>query len=699
MSLLFSSPKPSLSYREKIDHEKNHLSITSLKTFLDKTISKTSPKKSSNEVANKISNIISKMKIEPGQKEIEIDTLISFAKANINDEEDGMIYKNLLILFSTSNAKIVAILKKCYDKLVSINESSLANEIEWVMMIINSEDMYNYSFELGHLKDKDEIQLIKEYSIDPLTQSKEQDMKIAKEKSSKRESVHKRASLFGKDGSLFKKLNGNFVKFSSSIINSTGKTFERKTKKSATVICKESLLVKKRKISSEQHEREDNVIEDKIKPFMIDTVTKEEKEDSEKESPKGKIDIKIDTNIEDGNDNQEPIFNFESPLPSPTNRNPLTFVQSSSPKQHNKAGQSSQSELPVIALDNTGSSSIVAQTIFDTINFNLFEYVTKVGRENALFNISNALLERNDFFSFINSSRFRPFIDKIRLGYDYLVPYHNDLHAADVLQTTHLIINSTNIKAELDLTGLDICGLFLACIVHDFKHPGVNNTYLINASHPIAVRYNDVSVLEQFHISSAFKVLSKPNSNILSDISIEEYRIIRKRMIECVLATDMAKHTSSLNSLKAKLEMLKPLVLSTGNSFFELLVNYVPDNTKFDRQQEVLNYIIHCADISNTAKPFEVCKKWTSLVMEEFFKQGDKEKKEGLPVSFLCDREKTDIPKSQISFISNIIQPCFKVLEMMIPSCSIFCNNLEVNVDMWKRISKEKEKKPSMEVV
>ena len=58
MSLLFSSPKPSLSYREKLDHEKNHLSITSLKTFLDKTISKTSPKKSSNEVANKISNII-----------------------------------------------------------------------------------------------------------------------------------------------------------------------------------------------------------------------------------------------------------------------------------------------------------------------------------------------------------------------------------------------------------------------------------------------------------------------------------------------------------------------------------------------------------------------------------------------------------------------------------------------------------------
>lgn len=690
MSLLFSSPRASLNFREKIPHEKKHLSLLSLRSFLEKTISKSYPKKSSNEIANKISFIFSKLKIEKGQKEVEIQYVIEKSKMYVKEEEDGFIYKNLLILFSTSNAKILEILKKCKEKLKEINEYGLATDVEWAMMIINSEDMYNYSFELGHLKDKDEIQLIKEYSIDPLTQSKEQDMKIAKDLSTKRESIIKRGSILGREGiTLAKKFNGNFVKFTSSILNSSGKSFERKARKSATVICKESILGKKGKMGTLTNEKGGN-INDKdghnpvVQPFTFDDPKEKNREKAVKFS--------IEEETRGGEDeNDEPIFNFESPAQSPKKTNNISFVQASA--SHNRISTKSEGHGAVI--DSPVNCS-TESSIFDSLDFDLFDYVSKVGRESALYNISNILLERYDLFSFVSVSRFRTFIDKIRLGYDYLVPYHNDLHATDVLQTTHLIISSTNIKRELDLTSLDLCGLLLACIVHDFKHPGLNNTYLINACHPIAVRYNDISVLEQFHISSAFKVLSKPNSNILCELSKEEYRIIRKRMVECVLATDMAKHTSALNSLKAKLETLRPLVQSTGTTFFELLVNYVPDNTKFDRQQEVLNYIIHCADVSNTAKPFDICKKWTSLVMEEFFRQGDKEKLEKLPVSFLCDRDKTDIPKSQISFISNIILPCYKVLELMIPSCDVFIKNLENNIESWKRISQEeKERKVS----
>ena len=45
----------------------------------------------------------------------------------------------------------------------------------------------------------------------------------------------------------------------------------------------------------------------------------------------------------------------------------------------------------------------------------------------------------------------------------------------------------------------------IASLAHDLNHPGVNNTYLINNSDPIAIRQNDISPLEFYHASQAFK--------------------------------------------------------------------------------------------------------------------------------------------------------------------------------------------------
>ena len=58
------------------------------------------------------------------------------------------------------------------------------------------------------------------------------------------------------------------------------------------------------------------------------------------------------------------------------------------------------------------------------------------------------------------------------------MPYHNHLHAADVTQSTHLLLSSPAL-AEC-FTPLEIMAAILACAVHDVDHPGFTNQYLIN---------------------------------------------------------------------------------------------------------------------------------------------------------------------------------------------------------------------------
>ncbi|XP_072758368.1 dual specificity calcium/calmodulin-dependent 3',5'-cyclic nucleotide phosphodiesterase 1 isoform X6 [Anoplolepis gracilipes] len=230
------------------------------------------------------------------------------------------------------------------------------------------------------------------------------------------------------------------------------------------------------------------------------------------------------------------------------------------------------------------------------------------------------------------------FLGKVEEGYcRHRNPYHNNLHAADVAQTMHYILCQTGLMNWL--TDLEIFATLVAAIIHDYEHTGTTNNFHVMSGSDTALLYNDRAVLENHHISASFRILREDDSNILQNLSREEFREFRSLVIDMVLATDMSFHFQQLKNMKNLLSLAEPSV----------------DKSK------AVSLVLHCCDISHPAKRWDLHHRWTMQLLEEFFRQGDKERELGLPFSPLCDRNNTLVAESQIGFIEFIVEPSMQV--------------------------------------
>ncbi|XP_043361378.1 calcium/calmodulin-dependent 3',5'-cyclic nucleotide phosphodiesterase 1A isoform X7 [Dermochelys coriacea] len=230
------------------------------------------------------------------------------------------------------------------------------------------------------------------------------------------------------------------------------------------------------------------------------------------------------------------------------------------------------------------------------------------------------------------------FAEALEVGYSkYKNPYHNLIHAADVTQTVHYIMLHTGIMHWL--TELEILAMIFAAAVHDYEHTGTTNNFHIQTRSDVAILYNDRSVLENHHVSAAYRLMQEEEMNILANLTKDDWRELRSLVIEMVLSTDMSGHFQQIKTMRHTLQQTEGI-----------------DKAK------AMSLILHAADISHPAKSWELHYRWTRALMEEFFRQGDKEAALGLPFSPLCDRKSTMVAQSQIGFIDFIVEPTFSLL-------------------------------------
>ncbi|KAG2486853.1 hypothetical protein HYH03_014536 [Edaphochlamys debaryana] len=302
-------------------------------------------------------------------------------------------------------------------------------------------------------------------------------------------------------------------------------------------------------------------------------------------------------------------------------------------------------------------------------------------------------------------------------------PYHCATHAADVLRSLHALLHGAQLT-EHYLDPLRLLGAYLAAIVHDLGHPGLTGDFLVATSAPLVLRYNDRSPLELHHASAAFSLLAeRPDLDALAPLGKEQRAALRKMVIELVLGTDMKQHFAMLSQFKAvrrsgrkgsdaqNTTLMPPLYESERDRHrscaadaigFTSAANAIgcssaantgsgPQGppTPVDDAERLLSLqlALKVADIGHLGSELGVHKRWLAALEEEFFRQGDREKALGLPISPLFDRSKTGVSKSQVGFYDFVALPLVRALADAFPGARGMQTCFEANYHHWKEQS------------
>ncbi|RUP44743.1 hypothetical protein BC936DRAFT_149057 [Jimgerdemannia flammicorona] len=288
-------------------------------------------------------------------------------------------------------------------------------------------------------------------------------------------------------------------------------------------------------------------------------------------------------------------------------------------------------------------------------------------------------------------------------------PYHSFYHAVDVTCVLYYML--TSLGAARHLTSLNMTILLIAALCHDIGHPGFNNVYQVNAKTDLAVRYKDTSVLEHYSCSLAMDLLTKHkffrhlkrSCQANGESRTEEE--LRQSMVKMILATDMHFHYDLQDELGSLIESTTCSHWSDSESSdsdnhhhteHEMPLNLPPTPTSptspglpvvvlDDKQRQILcNILLHAADISNTVRPWPLCKRWSDLVVQEFWRQGDTEKREGLRISPGMDREDSNQPQISLKFGDFVVKPYFDAFADFLPNASVYLEALAANRIEWE---------------
>tara|TARA_R110002167_G_scaffold274700_1_gene480775 strand:- start:57 stop:1094 length:1038 start_codon:yes stop_codon:yes gene_type:complete len=224
-------------------------------------------------------------------------------------------------------------------------------------------------------------------------------------------------------------------------------------------------------------------------------------------------------------------------------------------------------------------------------------------------------------------------------------PFHSWIHALDV---TEMVFQTLMSGAREYLEPIQQLGLLLAAICHDLGHPGKSNQYLIKHSKAIAIQYNDVSVLENFHACEGWKLVQE---YMLDKVGDNE-GMLRKVFVKSILATDLGVHFALLEEWNKEIEEEKEV-------------------------DEILmcRMLLHMADLGNVLRDFPIAVVWSEKIYQERKMELELDGEEdGMP----------SVAEFNMGFVKLFVEPMMEAVIKKFPQWKIMKIKLKENEELWK---------------
>ncbi|XP_049420845.1 high affinity cAMP-specific 3',5'-cyclic phosphodiesterase 7A isoform X1 [Epinephelus fuscoguttatus] len=300
-------------------------------------------------------------------------------------------------------------------------------------------------------------------------------------------------------------------------------------------------------------------------------------------------------------------------------------------------GVPQQIPLHILDEDYTGQARCMLEKVGNW-NFDIFLF-DRLTNGNSLITLTFHLLNQYGLVELfqLDMVKLWRFLVMVQEDYHSDNPYHNAVHAADVTQAMYCYLREPMLAKSL--TSCDILLGLIAAATHDLDHPGVNQPFLIKTDHYLATLYRNTSVLENHHWKSAVGLLRE--TGLFSHLPAEDSLNMERELGSLILATDISRQNEYLSRFRRHLDQDNLCLSNASHRHF------------------ILQMALKCADICNPCRPWELSKQWSEKVTEEFFQQGDIEKKHKLEVSPLCDRGINTVGNIQIGFMTYVAEPLF----------------------------------------
>lgn len=250
------------------------------------------------------------------------------------------------------------------------------------------------------------------------------------------------------------------------------------------------------------------------------------------------------------------------------------------------------------------------------------------------------------------------------------VTYHNWEHGFHVC---HAIWRMIQTSADKEFTLHEKMALLIGAICHDIDHRGYNNEFFKKMDLPLAALYSS-SIMECHHYQQTITILHAEGHEIFSFLTADQHKDMLEKIRHNIIATDLALYFGNQKYLAALIE----------KDEFSMSIP--------EHREALMALMMTGADLCAVPKPWDTQRRTAEYLYEEFWAQGDEEKRKGLqPIRMLDRLYRDEIPKQQVGFINFICLPLYTTLSKLLPESSALLERCKCIREHWEMVTRERQ--------